>query len=485
LLNLTSTDLCVMEQKVFIYQKIALHIEEQITNGILKYGDKLPSIRILKQEYGVSVSTILQAYYTLEAKSLVESKPRSGYYVVFLAGNTLRSPEKTTPNETPFLDDKADLIIDLFHNLNDKGVVNFSLGAPSKELLPVAKLSKTMHEAIGKLKAGGTYYDTIQGSENLRRQIAQRTLLWGGNLQADDLVITSGCTHALSLSLMAVSKPGDTIVIESPVFFGILQLANTLGLKVIELPTDSVVGLDLKALRKVLNKHTVAAVVVISNFNNPLGSIMPKAQKKEIVTIIKEYQIPLIEDDICGEIYYGKNRPSTCKSFDDSGLVLWIGSFSKTLAGGYRVGWVAPGKFLKEILRLKLSLSSSTPTITQETIASFLMKGRYDYHLRTLRNTLHTNSIKYMNAVSSYFPEDTRISKPQGGFLLWVEINPKIDIKLLYKKAKKEGIVFSPGTIFTLQEQYENCIRLSYALTWSIEIETGLKKLGNLVKEQL
>ena len=474
-----------MKQKIFIYQKIALHIEEQIMNGILKFGEKLPSIRILQQEYGVSVSTVLQAYYALEAKSLIEARPRSGYYVVFSEKHTLKSPEKTRPNDAPSIENKTDLIIDLFHNLNDKEMVNFSLGAPSKELLPIAKLSKTMHETIGKLPAGGTYYDTIQGSENLRRQIAQRSLLWGGNIKEDDLVITSGCTHALSLSLMAVTKSGDTIVVESPVFFGILQLANTLGLKVIELPTDAATGIDLEALRIVLNKHTIAAIVVISNFNNPLGSVMPDVKKKELVTIIKEHQIPLLEDDICGEIYYGKNRSSTCKSFDDSGLVLWIGSFSKTLAGGYRVGWVAPGRFLKDVLRLKLSLSSSSPTIPQETVASFLNKGRYDYHLRRLRNTLHANSIKYIQAISSHFPKDTRVTKPQGGFLLWVEINPKIDMKLLFEKAKASGIVFSPGTIFTLQEQYKNCLRLSYALTWNTKIETGLKKLGNLIKEQL
>ena len=474
-----------MKNKVFIYQKIEIAIEEQITNGVLKFGDKLPSIRILTKEYGVSVSTVLQAYYALESKSLIEAKPRSGYYVIFSNKNILQNPEKTQPSETPSLENKADVIIDLFYNIHDKEFVNFSLGAPSKELLPVAKLSKAMHETIGKLKAGGTYYDNIQGSKNLRRQIAQRTLLWGGNLQENDIIITSGCTHALSLSLMAVTKPEDTIVMESPVFFGILQLANALGLKVIELPTDSVSGMDLQALKRVLKKQKIAAIVLISNFNNPLGSVIPDANKKEIVQIIQDYQIPLLEDDICGEMYYGENRPSTCRSFDDSGLVMWVGSFSKTLAGGYRVGWVAPGKFLKEVLRLKLSLSSSSPTIPQETIANFLIKGRYDYHLRKLRNTLHGNSIKYINTIGTYFPEDTRVSKPQGGFLLWVELNPKINTNLLFEKAKNKGIVFSPGTIFTIQDQYKNCLRLSYALLWNIEIENGLKRLGGLVKEEL
>lgn len=471
-----------METKIFRYQSIASSIEEQINMGVLKSGDKLPSVRILQKEYGVSISTVLQAYYNLEAKSLVESKPRSGYYVVFSKDKLLKNPEKTSPNPIAILKNKSDIIIDLYQNLRDKKSINFSLGVPSPELLPIARLSKTMHETIIKLDAGGTYYDSIQGSENLRRQIAQRTLLWGGNLREKDIVITAGCTSALSLSLMAVTKAGDTIVAESPTFFGILQLANTLGLKVIELPTESTSGMDLNALKAVLKKQVVKAIVLISNFNNPLGSVMPDEHKKEIVKIIQQYQIPLIEDDICGEIYFGKNRPSTCKSFDNSGLVLWVGSFSKTLAGGYRVGWVAPGKFLPEVMRLKLCLSSSTATIPQETIANFLVKGRYDYHLRKLRQTLHTNSLRYISTIGTYFPKDTRVSKPNGSFLLWVELNPNVDVKELYKEAKQNGIIFTPGTVFTLQNQYNNCMRLSYGLTWSAKVEMALKELGKLLK---
>lgn len=468
--------------KSFLYNNIAHAIEEQINEGVLKFGDKLPSVRILKKEYGVSVSTVLAAYYRLEAKSLIESRPRSGYYVIFSKDKLLKSPEKTTPNSKASHKSKAQIIIDFYQTINEKDVINFSLGVPAPELLPVAKLSKTMHETIIHLKAGGTYYDTIQGSENLRRQIAQRTLLWGGNLKEEDIVITAGCTNALSLSLMAVTNPGDTIVVESPVFFGILQLANTLGLRVIELPTESSSGMDLSALKEVLKKQDVKAIVLISNFNNPLGSIMPDSHKKEIVEIIKAHQIPLIEDDICGEIYYGKNRPTTCKSFDDSGLVMWVGSFSKTLAGGYRVGWVAPGRFLKEILQLKLCLSSSTTTITQEAIANFLRKGRYDYHLRKLRQTLHANSLKYITTIAKYFPKDTRVTKPKGSFLLWVELNPKINVKRVFNIAKEKGMVFSPGTIFTLQNQYQNCMRLSYGLLWNTKVEKALKELGELLK---
>lgn len=469
----------------YLYVAIAQNIEQRILNGVLQVGDKLPSVRLLKQEYGVSISTVLEAYYRLESKNLVESRPRSGYYVIFCANSLPDEPTKTNPKNRPVLGNVTEMIIDFYANLSNDKMINLSLGVPAPELMPIAKMTKTIHETIVKLPAGGTYYDNIQGSLNLRRQIAQRTILWGGTITEEDLVITAGCTSALSLSLMAVTKSGDTIAVESPVYYGILQLASTLGLRVLELSTDPSTGIDLDVLNKILKKQTINAIIVVSNFSNPLGSLMPDKHKQELVRMIQQYQIPLIEDDICGEIYYGKKRPSTCRYYDDSGLVMWVGSFSKTIGGGYRVGWVAPGKFISDVMKLKLYLSSSTSTIPQEAIANFLVKGRYDHHLRRLRQTLHANSIKYIGAIGQYFPEDTRVSKPKGSFLLWVELNKKIDIRQLFDSAQAHNIGFMPGNIFTLQDQYTHCMRLSYSMVWSEKIDKGLKKLGYLAHEML
>jgi DNA-binding transcriptional MocR family regulator len=471
--------------KTFLYLQIAQNIEYQINEGVLKLGDRLPSTRVLQKEYGVSLSTVLQAYYQLESKSLIVSKPRSGYYVIFSTDRIPELPAKSSPRQQSVSGDVSVMITDFYQSISKAEVVNFSLGVPAAELLPVAKLKKAMHETIKKMPDGGTCYDTIQGNANLRRQIAQRTILWGGNLTEQDLVITAGCTSALSLSLMSITQSGDTIIVESPVFFGILQLANILGLRVIELPTDPLSGIDLDALKETLKNVEIKAIILIPNFNNPLGSIMPDENKKEVVRLIQHYQIPLIEDDIYGDIYFGKNRPSTCKAFDDSGLVMWCGSFSKTLAGGYRIGWVAPGKFLPNVMKMKLYISSSTATIPQEAMASFLINGRYDHHLRKLRATLHANSLKYLGTIKEYFPEDTRVSNPKGSFLLWIELNKKIDSQKLYENASTHKISFSPGRIFTLQDQYNHCMRLSYGQLWNEKTENALMKLGNLAKDSM
>lgn len=330
------------------------------------------------------------------------------------------------------------------------------------------------------LPGNGTAYEEIQGNAKLRTDIARWSFTWGGNLTEEDVVTTAGAMNALSYGMMATTRRGDTIAVESPVYFGILQLAKSLGLKVLELPTHPVTGIDPDALKNVL--HKIKLCLLVSNFNNPLGSCMPEENKKAVVHMLAEKEIPLIEDDLYGDVYFGTSRPKPCKAFDTEGLVLWCGSVSKTLAPGYRVGWVAPGKFKQRMIRLKLTHSVSSTTITQQAIADFLENGRYENHLRRMRRTLHCNSLQFIRAIGEYFPECTRVSRPQGGFVLWLELDKKINTADLYTKALQHSISIAPGRMFTLQDQFNHCMRLSYGLQWGGETENALKKLGALVK---
>lgn len=457
----------------FLYDRIASDIEQQIVQSVLRVGDKLPSLRGICERYSVSQSTALQAYYQLEAKSLIESRPRSGYFVHRSPKRNLPLPDVSAPGQASS-GELHEIISRIYRDMGRDGAVPFSLGVPALELLPVAKLNKGLLKATRTLKGSGLEYEQVQGNENLRRQVA---LFYGGD--ADELVVTSGCMDALSLSLMALTKRGDAIAVESPVYFGILQLAQSLGLSVIELPTHPQSGVEVDALKKVLGK--VKAVLLVSNFNNPLGSLMPDEHKKEVVRLIQHHGVPLIEDDLYGEVYFGTERPRSCRSFDDSGLVLWCSSVSKTLAPGYRVGWVAPGKFKDEVLRLKLYHSIAGTTITQEVIAGFLETGRYAHHLRGLRHTLQANALRYTRAIADYFPEGTKVSRPQGGFMLWVELAEQIDSVVLYERAIRQGISIAPGTMFSLQDQYRNCMRLSYGMPWNPTLEDALRRLGNLI----
>jgi DNA-binding transcriptional MocR family regulator len=464
----------------FLYTEIVNGIAGQIRNGVLKAGDRLPSVRMLCQEHGISMNTAKRVFLELEAQSLIDSKPQSGYFVSNLPYQKLPLPEVSRPSPVAHNSEPDELINKVYANMGRTDLTLFSIAVPSGELLPLAKLQKEIIQATRALSAGGTAYDPLQGNVNLRRMIAIRSLAWGGNLHENDLITTNGGMNALSFCLMALGKPGDTVAIESPCYPGILQLAISLGLKVLELPTHPITGIELDALQKAIPRINLC--LLVPNYNTPLGSCMPDEHKKEVVELLNRHNIPLIEDDIYGDLYFGAQRPICCKSFDKKGNVLWCSSVSKTLAPGYRVGWVAPGKYKEKLLKLKLVHSISSGTIVQEAVGNFLKTGRYENHLRLLRRTLQNNYQNYVQAIAQYFPADTKTSSPQGGLALWVAFNKTIDTTELYDLAIKKQISIAPGRMFTLQNQFENCMRLCIGLPWSEEIQFKLKQLGNLAK---
>lgn len=468
-----------------LYQQVADRIEQLIEKEVIKIGDKLPSVRTLSKEQGISLSTAFQAYYHLERKGLIEPRPKSGYYARFSPRKLPDMPKICAPVKKVSDVSVSEMITQVFYDMPDDRILRFSLAAPPDSILPGARLSKAMIHAIRTLPGGGINYESLQGNIDLRRQIARMSIHWGGTLTEDDIVTTTGCMDALTLCLSAVTEPGDVIALESPAYCGAFQLAESLGLKVLEVPTNPVCGVDLKYLEQAIPRFKIKACLFVTNFNNPLGSLMPDENKRELVRIINKYDIALIEDDIYGDLYFGKQRPTTCKSYDKEGNVLLCNSFSKSLAPGYRVGWAVPGRFKEKVLRLKLNHSISSATLPQAAVAHFLENGRYEHHLRKMRKMLHTQCLRYMQAITEYFPEDTCVTRPQGGFVLWLELNPRVNTFELYELALKKKISIAPGRIFTLQERYGNCLRISYSHPWTKKIDDGLKTLGKLVTNML
>jgi len=467
--------------KEFRYTEIADGIASQIRNGVLKTGDRLPSVRMMCQEHQVSMNTAKRVFLELESQSLIESKPQSGYFVSRLMSVKLPLPGVSRPSLIANNDEPDELISRVYENMGKKGFTFFSIGIPSGDLLPQAKLKKEIINATRELKEGGTEYEELQGNLKLRRMIAVRSLQWGGNLSENDLITTNGGMNALSFCLMALGKPGDTIAIESPCYPGILQLAHGLGLNVLELPTHPTTGIEIEALRKVIPQ--IDLCLLIPNFNSPLGSCMPDENKKEIVRMLSENRIPLIEDDVYGDLYFGPSRPKCCKSFDRDGNVLYCSSISKTLAPGYRVGWIAPGRYKDKIMKLKLLHSTSSISIVNEAVANFLKSGRYEKHLHQMRKALQNNYQNYVQTIADYFPEGTKTSRPQGGLSLWVEFDKSIRTTELYDLAIKQNISIAPGRMFTLQDQFENCMRLCIGLPWTEETRLCLQKVGTLAKK--
>ncbi|MEO8172404.1 MAG: PLP-dependent aminotransferase family protein [Sediminibacterium sp.] len=468
-----------------LYMQVAKGLEKMIAEEVLLIGDKLPSVRILSEENGISMGTAFQAYYHLEAKGLIESRPKSGYYVRF---NHKRFPAlpKMIPTDALSHDVSVkEMIASLYADISSTDVINFALAVPDLSLLPAAKISKSVTHVLRNSKDHCIGYEHTQGNPELRKQIAKLSFNWGGKIKPEEVVVTCGCLEAITLCLKAVTKYGDTIAVECPTYFGIFQAIESMGLKVVEISSDPVNGADIDSFKKAIKKFPIKACVFIPNYNNPMGSCMPDDQKKRLVNLITKHNIPLIEDDIYGELYFGKNRPKTCKFYDTKGLVMHCSSLSKSLTPGYRIGWALPGKFTDEVKQMKRIHNISCPNITQAAIAHFLQHGRYEYHLKNLRKALHTQSLRYMQAVIDHFPEDTKVSRPQGGFILWIELNKKVNTFKLRSEAMKHKISIMPGRIFSVSANYSNCMRLSFGKQFTEDTEYGLMVVGKLIRKML
>lgn len=472
-------------EKIPLYEEVAGKINFLIEQGTLRPGDRVPSIRSLSKQFQVSINTVKEAYNLLEDRRMLEARPQSGYYV------RARFPE--LPAE-PIVDspiNPAEVSLSkiyrvVMRDLLDPGLMQLGIAIPNPELLPIEKLNRMLARETRRFPVQSISYELPPGNLRLRKQIAQRLLLSGCTLSPDQIVITSGCVEAVVLALRSLCKPGDAVAIESPVYFNFLQMIQDLGLKALEIPASPLGGISLEALEYALDRNAgeVKACIVLSNFNNPLGSRMSDADKSRLVNILEAHQVPLIEDDIYGDLSYDDARPSVAKSFDKTGNVLLCSSFSKTVAPGYRVGWVAPGRYQEEIERGKMLANVATSSPTQLAIAEFLANGGYEHHLRSTRRVYARQVAQMGDAIGRCFPEGTRVSRPQGGFVLWVEMSRKIDSLVLYKKAKSVGITIAPGSIFSVDGKYRNCIRLN-AACWNPAVEVAIETLGRLVAEQL
>ncbi|RAJ73675.1 DNA-binding transcriptional MocR family regulator [Chitinophaga dinghuensis] len=466
-----------------LYLQVADNIEQLIEKDVLKIGEKLPSVRNLSKQQGISLSTAFQAYYHLESKGLIESRPKSGYYIRFNSRRMPDIPTSCDPVKKATDVTVHEMVDAVFQHMANDDVMKFSVATPPPSLLPAAKMAKAVVQAMRELQDYGIGYEQLQGNVRLRRQLALQSLNWGGAYTENDVITTNGCVDALTLCLTATTQPGDTIAIESPSYYGATLLAEGLGLKVLEIPTHPITGVDLEYLDKAIPRHKIKACLFVPNFNNPIGCCMPDKNKRELVRMVEKYDIALIEDDIYGDLYFGKQRPATCKTFDKKGNVLYCSSVSKSVAPGFRVGWTIPGKYKDKVLQMKRHHAIACPTITHASVAYFLETGRYENHLRNLRKILHTQFLRYSQAIMEYFPESTKIARPQGGCVLWIELDPHINTYELFQQALKHKISFVPGRVFSLRDRYSNCLRISFSVPWSKQVEDSLKLLGKLIRK--
>jgi DNA-binding transcriptional MocR family regulator len=463
-----------------LYEQVARVVRGMIDQGSLEAGQRVPSLRNMSRQLKVSLTTVIQAYAHLENEGLIESRPQSGYFVTRRASLSIPTPRRSRSHQSPRRVKLGDAVEAVFTLANNPEVVPLGVANPAAELLPTRTLARLTRDVVRRYPRDAVNYTFPPGEAGLRREIALRCSGIGGAVSPEDVVITSGATEALMISLSAVAAPGDVVAVESPAYFMLLQMIERLGMLALEIATDPATGMSVDDLCKATDQIDVRAVISNPTFHNPTGSLMPDSEKQRLVEALSERGIPLIEDDIYGELYFTDDRPRTLKSFDTGGNVLLCSSFSKTVAPGYRVGWVLPGRYRERVVARKQVVTSATASLPQMTMAEFVRGGGYDRNLAALRRHYGDQVRRMRAAVAEYFPAGTRVSEPVGGFVLWVELPTGTDSMDLFNRAMEQRIGITPGVLFSSSGRYRNFIRLSAGYPWDARIENAVRTVGEL-----
>ncbi|WP_312284820.1 aminotransferase-like domain-containing protein [Yokenella regensburgei] len=463
------------------YQHLANLLAERIEQGLYHHGEKLPSVRALSQEHGVSISTVQQAYQTLETLQLITPQPRSGYFVAPRKAQP-PVPAMSRPVQRPVEVTQWEQVLTLLDARNDKQVTAFGGGSPDVTQPSLKPLWREMSRIVQHNPSDILSYDELPGRRELREQIARLALDGGTVVTADDIVVTHGCHAALSIALFSVCKPGDIVAVESPSFYGTMQLLRGFNIKAIEIPTDPQTGISIEALELAIEQWPIKGVILVPNCNNPLGFIMPDERKRAILSLAQRHDIAIFEDDIYGELANDYPRPRTIKSWDIDGRVLLCSSFTKTLAPGLRVGWIAPGRYLDRVLHMKYATSGTNVPTTQLAVASFIREGHYHRHVRRMRQIYQSNMETYTCWVRQYFPCGICVTRPQGGFLLWIELPEHVDMVCVANQLCRLKIQIAPGSLFSASGKYRNCVRLNCALPPTEHHQEVVKQLGEAIQ---
>ena len=475
-----------MDQRVLRYYQLADELAEMIAGRILRPGERLPSVRRLAQEKKLSISTVVHALRQLEERGQIEARPQSGFFVRLPspARHPQLEPQLRQRPARPVAVDISSRLVRVLALNNRPEMVPMGAALPAAELLPIASLQR-LYGIVGRHSAAlldGASHTALNHPE-LVRQLVRQSLSWGQALAGDEIVVTNSCTEALSICLQAVTKPGDTVAVESPSYYLMLQMLQDMGLKALEIPTHHRHGISVDALDIASRERRIAACLLVCNFNNPFGSLIPDAEKKRLADLMAARRIPIIEDDVYGNLHFGSERPWPVKSFDTAGNVLYCASFSKTASPSLRLGYVAAGRFHGDVMMHKTLTSGATNPVTQLVVARYLESTAAVRHLRGLRRAYERQVLQMSEAVLRYFPVGTRISQPQGGFVLWVELPEGTDCNALFEQAVAAGIAFVPGDLFSASRQFRNCLRLNCGNPWSPRFDDAVRRLGALAAE--
>lgn len=476
-----------MDLVQYRYEAIAQQIAAQIIAKFYREGDRLPSVRTIMTTNGVSLTTASRALVELENMGYAEARPRSGFYVRIRRSEvpSATAPRPTATSQVPREVNVNSLITRLFKAAAASELLPLGAAELDEGLLPHKDLAAVLSRTARAHSAQAVAYSPPAGNPELRRRIALMMGHRGVVVSPNDVVVTAGASEAVGAALRAATRRGDTVAVESPTFFGILQWIERLGLKAVEIATDPRDGISVEELERVARATRIAAVTLNPTFHNPFGCAMPPERMQALADLAAELDLVVIEDDVYGELHFGAQPRRPLKAFDRTGAVIYCSSFSKTLAPGFRIGWCLPGRHGEAVSAVRVTQNYGNNSLSQLALADYLQGRKYGQHLKELRELFAAQRERVRGLVLDAFPAGTRISVPEGGYVFWIEAPPPFEAMRLYHEARAVGISIAPGPIFSPSGGFANAFRISVGRRLTPAVEQGIRRLGGLVGAQV
>ena len=484
------------EGKEPVYQQIHHQIKSLVLDGLLEAGTKIPSVRQLARDLGVSVTTVHYAYEALAAENIIETRHGSGTYITahpgVIAGTNLRTRDEMDSDLgdlPPMRWEPYGFETDFFllprskhHNPN---LIRFSLASPDPALFPFDRIKQIATNMLWSPKEFFFDRGHPQGYLPLIDYLEKEMALAGVPMAEgeNDIILTGGFQRALALVLDRIIKPGQKVAIESPTYTSILNLLIAKEIDHVAIPMDSQ-GMDVDHLAGVLNRGEVKAVITIPTYHNPTGISMSDERRKHLLRLAAKHRLPIIEDDWGRALRYDGEAPSPLKAIDSSGYVIHIGTFSKCFLPGLRIGWITcPAALSEPLVNAKMGSDVGDSHFLQALLYEFILRGHFTRHLRKTGKEYKRRKNAMVKALDSYLPRGCSYHRPQGGFTIWVELPRGMKSVPLFSLAREAGVEFLPAAFCMPDRKDAPALRLSFSRTGVDEIETGVKKLAEVIQK--
>ncbi len=485
-----------------LYKQLRDQLKRMIDEGTLPAGTKLPGTREFAEQLGVSRKTVLSAFVELEAESYIESIPQSGTIVkdrrkLLLYGSksdTKDNADYPARHTEPFDWEQFNIPGDFFamppRTINDLGnrTISFTKALPDDRLFPFEQIKQITSTLLWYPKEFFFNYGNPQGYQPLVEYIEGRMALDGvdmvaGSPNENHIIITNGFQNAINLLVSMLVKPGDTVAIENPTYAAILNLLIARDVNYVGIPVDEN-GMKVDNLAEILKERKIAAVITIPTFHNPTGTTMSLERRYALLKLAENHKFPIIEDAYANDLRYSGEVDPTLKSLDRGGYVLQIGSYSKTLLPGLRLGWITlSANAAQYAFRLKRACDKSDSFFLQVILFEFIKKGYYEKHLRKTRRAYKARLEAMLDAMRENFPPIVTWYQTEGGLSVWVNLPKDWKSMAVYQLARERGVEFAVANFFSTDKHDSNGFRLSFAQLDEKEIIEGINRLGELLRD--